>query len=188
METVYTYKTRWHALKVSARSSPPRTRHGSFGVFLSFAHRQNNSVFLDVGNRSGKMDLAALGAELKSPFGSSDGAIVLCWKEETEVLRLLLTAAQKRDGETFIRRLFKAAERKGGKSHQVDVENGAVVAVDVRVHGALLRCQTDSAVLQGEGGVGRHVVPGAHKRVFKELADALECVQLGGAAVPKGKA
>lgn len=43
------------------------------------------------------MDLAALGAEFKSPFGPSDGAIVLCWKEETEVVKLRFTAAPKRD-------------------------------------------------------------------------------------------
>lgn len=58
---------------------------------------------------------------------------------------------------------------RGGKSHQVDVENGAVVAIDVRVHGALLRCQTDGAVLQGECGVGRNVVPEAQERGFNEL-------------------
>lgn len=38
------------------------------------------------------MDLAALGAEFKSPFGPSDGAIVLCVKEETEPVKLRFTA------------------------------------------------------------------------------------------------
>lgn len=81
------------------------------------------------------------------------------------------TAAPKRDGdkETFIGRVSKDEQRKGARSHQVDVEHGAVVAIDVRVHGALLRCQTDSAVLQGERGVGRHLVPEAQKRDFNEL-------------------
>lgn len=46
--------------------------------------------------------------------------------------------------------------KSGETSHQVDVENRGVVAV--HVHGALLRCQTDGAVFQGEGGVGLHVV------------------------------
>lgn len=55
------------------------------------------------------MDLAALGAEFKGPFGPSDGAIVLCWKEETEVVKLRFTAAPKRDRDkkTFIGRVFK---------------------------------------------------------------------------------
>lgn len=79
------------------------------------------------------------------------------------------SAQETRDKKTFIGRVFKDEWRKGATSHQVDVENGAVVAIDVRVHGALLRCQTDSAVLQGERGVGRHVVPAAQKRDSNEL-------------------
>lgn len=90
-------------------SQGPSVPPGPLGVSLTFFHWQNNSVFLDVGNRSGEMDLAALGAEFKSPFGPSDGAIVLCWKEETEVAKLRFTAAPKRDRDkkTFIGRVFK---------------------------------------------------------------------------------
>lgn len=83
------------------------------------------------------MDLAALGVEFKSPFGPSDGAIVLGWREETEVGRLLFSL-QKTERKTFIRLVFKDEQRNGEVSHQVDVENGAVVAIDVHVHGALL--------------------------------------------------
>lgn len=85
------------------------------------------------GNRSGEMDLAALGVEFKSPFGPSDGAIVLRWREETEVGRLLFSL-QKAERKTISRLFFKDGD--GEASHQVDVENGAVVAI--HVHGALL--------------------------------------------------
>lgn len=55
------------------------------------------------------MDLAALGAQFKILFGPSDGAIVLCVKEETEVVKLHFTAAPKRDRDKklFIGRVFK---------------------------------------------------------------------------------
>lgn len=83
------------------------------------------------------MDLAALGVEFKSPFGPSDGAIVLSWREGAEVGRLLFSL-QKTERKTFSRLAFKDEQRDGEASHQVDVEDGAVVAIDVHVHGALL--------------------------------------------------
>lgn len=48
------------------------------------------------------MDLAALGAEFKSPFGPSDGAIVLCVKEETDVVKLGFTAAPKKERQKVV--------------------------------------------------------------------------------------
>lgn len=95
------YKTRWHTLCILLRSAlvlhPGHTSSAAPRVFIRW---QINSVFLDVGNRSGKMDLAALGVEFKSPFGPSDGAIVLGWREETEVGRLLFSL-QKTERKTF---------------------------------------------------------------------------------------
>lgn len=65
---------------------------------------------------------------------------------------------EKEEEKKLIRRFFTEERRKGETSDQVDIESGAVVAIHVHVHGALLRCQTDGAVLQGECGVGCNVV------------------------------
>lgn len=52
----------------------------------------------------------------------------------------------------------------GQNAHQVHVENRSVIAVEVHVHGALLGGEADGAVLQGEGGAGRDVLPAAETR------------------------
>lgn len=79
-----------------------------------------------------------------------------------EVARSLFTAGWKGQERQITLTLLFFFSREGLKhretSHQVDVEDRAVVPVDVRVHGALLRRQTDGAVLEGERGVGRDVV------------------------------
>lgn len=51
------------------------------------------------------------------------------------------------------------------ETHQVHVKNGSVIAVNVHVHGALLRGEADGAVLQGESGAGRYVLPAAETRL-----------------------
>lgn len=72
----------------------------------------------------------------------------------------------------LIRRFFKDKRRNGETSHQVDVENRAVIAIDVHVHGALLRCQTDGAVFQGERGVGCDVISETENCIFLNLKAA----------------
>lgn len=52
----------------------------------------------------------------------------------------------------------------GQNAHQVHVKNRSVIAVEVHVHGALLGGEADGAVLQGEGGAGRDVLPAAETR------------------------
>lgn len=62
------------------------------------------------------MDLAALGAEFKSPFGPSGGAIVLCWKEETEVVKVRFTA---RETETEVVYLDVSLKRIRGRGQRL---------------------------------------------------------------------
>lgn len=75
------------------------------------------------------------------------------------MVRLLFTAVmEERRKKKLIGCFFKEKGRNGKRSYQVDVKSRAIIAIDVHVHGALLRCETDGAVFQGECGVGRNVL------------------------------
>lgn len=55
--------------------------------------------------------------------------------------------------------------KNGEPTHQVHIENRAVIAVNVHIHGALLGGEADGAVLQGEGWAGCNVLSETDKQI-----------------------